>query len=617
MGDEVAIDHYRIRLEPLNGDALDQLISCWSPEGKFDPRAAAKIAFQPFSRLSLNQNPDPIRSIISSVRRRWGAVAVYESPYMDGEFWDSHAGLYEWSFKPFAITCSRLHFFSTSTTHVPKRPNDGLAERICEAFTDGLTWRDVVSRIGDDLEYRGYCVLRPISSFVVSRTAISFDHRPIDQAQQNTQLHQAETDNGGQPILCVRQKCRAHLLNARLDLMTTEFIQQDPHLGPCATASLWVATRRIGAVGGGTASYPFSQITHQALGVLSAAKLVNVAYDPNAGDLGLTGSQIKQAIAQTGGHCFECSPKKLLDSEGGAARAARIGLESLRLRLAIFTFVDSGYPALLCATGSKDPTGHVVSAIGYLRPDRAHRPRSSIEECLGIQLLDDYIPRHYSLSGAIRVYYAHDDRYGPFSRVVFDQGGKSLEGVLEQGEPGNYCRPRFTLGRCPEEEMRLARVIVPLPPGVRNRLEGSLIDALKVFDAEYPPHILSDVSVLWRSSLVLGAQFKASLVGRGYPSDIVKGYASVHLPKYIWVFEFVLCDSKWQEVPWPARIHGEFLYDATVPYHEVHLLARRVGDDCWDCREQPSLLPGLQESVVEVDSIEGARNGDGESDGPF
>jgi len=69
----------------------------------------------------------------------------------------------------------------------------------------------------------------------------------------------------GRPFLKVAQPCVANLLSAHFVIDAPEFIQQDPNLGHCATASLWVTTRAM-ARRFGTNQYQYGTITRQAMG---------------------------------------------------------------------------------------------------------------------------------------------------------------------------------------------------------------------------------------------------------------------------------------------------------------------------------------------------------------
>ena len=604
---EYATSLKSIHLVPVSGHQIGAILKHWEASVGVDVRykdfegklRAFRESVQkgmdetnPFYRfLFKNQNARPIVAILSAVRAHWGAVAICEHPYMDFEFWDSHAGLYESCFKHYDTACVRFHFISKERD--PRTTidyDDQFARDLCGHLNDGLYWDEVVKKLGEETKYRGYMVLRPTASYVVSRSAVDFDERPSSKQPTNVR-HMEQEKKPGNPILRVRQACCAHVGNATLGIQTTEFIQQDPHLGACATASLWVATRAIGGSVAGAARFPITTITRQAIGAQGAELGVNVVYDLSAGDDGLASHEIRNAIEQTG---FRCSIETV-------NRASPPSIELERLRHIVFSHVGSSLPVLLCLDRNDDSGGHVVAVVGYYMPDRV-----SVEN---LAPASKHIPAvssaHYLLSSAIEVFYAHDDRYGPFNRVVFPRFEEYDEGKEEpeQGHPLASVK----LGRVPEEELNLAETITPVPPDVRHPLFASLTNAIDDFSEDYESEWRSKLQLpddkegpayLWRSVLLLGSEFKGSLRDREYPPMIRAWYSKLHLSKYIWLLEMSLVpydatQARFQPVS-GRTVMAEYLYDATAPYHEPHQLAHRCGGHCWDYRDDANLVPFLE-----------------------
>ncbi len=571
------VDHYRIALTPISGGTLDEVTGCWDEDGVLDALRASTLGEKPFAGLAENENPDPLRSVVASLRSRWNVVALYERPYMDLEFWDSHAGLYESCFKQFRVACERLHFFSRQYPGDPSDSQDTeFAKQLCTLFVQGLSWpeiQDVLRARFDyrEVRYRGYSVIRPVSSFVVSRTAIAFDERAGDQVPDAVPL--LDLEKHGIPALRVAQDCRANLLNTTLTIRTPEFIQQDPHLGPCATASLWVATRSLGGDGPGTTRFPFSTITGQAIGAGDTTESTNNFYDPNAGNPGLTADEIRRAIGKTGCHAFEDNPAPTVQTRD----------EADRLRHVVFSFLDSGFPVLLGALSNSQSGHHIVAAVGYNMPDSKHipslRPASAFLSLEADSEESGISDRHYLLSSAVRLFYAHDDRYGPFNRVVLHDSPEEAQ-KTKKGFP----RPELLIGRGNRERMALSKVILPIPRDVRSPVFGSLVDALQNFDESPYVETYADPVFVWRCVLLLGRDFKQSLVHRECDDVLRAWYATLHLAKYVWLLEFrvakrdAVCSA--YDIN-GARVDGEFLYDATVPHFELHRLSGRVADKCW------------------------------------
>jgi hypothetical protein len=166
----------RIELTVLSTAHVDEFLSAWNAKGEIVGRGQLPPD-NPLRRyLTRNANPHPLRAILASVRRRWNAIILREYPYLDLEFWDSHAGFYEFCFHPYPVECARLHFFSFDPESNAALQSDALetiGQQIQEAIIHGKPWPEVKRALGNRVCYRGYSILRPIESFVVSRTAIS------------------------------------------------------------------------------------------------------------------------------------------------------------------------------------------------------------------------------------------------------------------------------------------------------------------------------------------------------------------------------------------------------------------------------------------------------------
>jgi hypothetical protein len=207
------------------------------------------------------------------------------------------------------------------------------------------------------------------------------------------------------------------------------------------------------------------------------------------------------------------------------------------------------------------------------------------------------------LSSAVQVYYAHDDAYGPFNRVHFFRTlrQEDQERCLASADPGAGpnadqvradFRPILEIGRVKPRLYRVSRILVPVPLDVRNGPENVLVDALQRFDKDALPRFakeLKDARFLWRTVLAEGAVFKRSLDGRGFRDELRAWYATLHLPKYVWVAEVSVVEKEEfsdQFVCGSRRqIDGEFLYDATAPLYDLHWISDRIQRRARDWRQ--------------------------------
>lgn len=561
-----------IGLELVTGSQIDEVTNLWDDELNFVKASFTSFnPSNPFYRfISDNRSPLPVRSILACVRKHWDAFAIIESPYLDLEFWDSHIGYYGTCFSKYRRECFRIHFFSGSNEAGKK-----LIEELCNGKNE-----DVLTDLG--VVYRGYSVFRPIPSFVVGRTAIEFDARHYDKMPSSIRLLPAEKN--GIPFLKAVQKCKATILNATLKIDAPEFIQQDPHLGHCGTASLWVSTN-ISSTKFGTSHFRFPTITRHAVGKPAPNQHTGLLYNPLDPNTGLSLEEIKNALSATGSGYQE-----VCQGEGESESAAL-----MRLGNFIYSYIESGLPVLLLLQNLKDRDGHVVAAIGHSLPKSGNGLKFLP---LKFAVEKEIFSRHYLVSTAINLYYVHDDCYGPYNRVVLQPSkeqkvdGSFLERMKsfcfqqKEADDSKYEKAvKVQLGRKQEPHF-IAKAIVPVHFRIRNNAWNSLVPAVTLFEEVFGDFFVKETAFLWRSYLITGSDFKKSLKRRGYSEKLMSFYARIHLPKYIWVHELTECVAT--EVnecftPTGTRlIDGEFIYDATSPSYDVKLISRRLYGSLWE-----------------------------------
>ena len=320
----------------------------------------------------------------------------------------------------------------------------------------------------------------------------------------------------------------------------------------------------------GTHRFSYETITRQAIGGWNRDREVNVVYDPTDTDSGLSGSEIRNALAATG-----ASSIAIIASGSEAADST-----ACRLTHELYSFVESGFPVILCLEDPEGDSGHAVVAVGH------HLRR--LEDTTGLRSVSELFPNeqfktppdsHYLVSSIVNLYYVHDDSYGPFNRITIKNfTAETVDGKTGiPVERGQDSKPLF-----------LTEVIVPTPPFIKNSAYQPLLRLIRRFEesiAEPKPH--NDV-FLWRSLLVEGALFKQSVVKRDYSDELCEWYATLHMPKYVWLYEVSKAsrDNFGELFSEDGRfIDGEFLFDATCPYYDVNnRISERFAGYRWDYR---------------------------------
>lgn len=583
-------DSSQITLEPISSSSLREVIRYWDSHAKDLDKFAVKEAVgrNPLARyIAFNTNPDPVRRVLSSVLTRWQCFGVLETPYTDLDFLDHYAEFYARSFIQTSPLCARLHFFSCDGDL-----NDDISEidanTLCTALRRGLEWKTRGNEFAH-YHYRGYCVLRPTNSFVVGRTAIQFDSRSAADIPSPVKELITDNEEGGRPCLNTSISCSATLLTTHLSVPNTvEFIQQDPNLGACATASVWVASRIL-AERFNLNKFAYPTITRQASRLGSNDQQLNQNIENSAASEGLAPSQICAALAETGAY------PQIIGTKPGKTRH----VHSMRLKQELYTLVESGIPVLMLVTDDNN-VGHAVVAVGH------NLPRIDVDAVLPSALeclpgtVEEISSRHILLSSCISVFYTHDDRYGPYNRVTFDSVEESLEEQINALDPTSpnsedavESPPNLvpvSVGGRDSEPHNLVQLIAPIPPSIRQNSLDSLTHLLSHFDMYYKQvleHSLNelagpDTAFVWRSLLVEKSHFKRSIVYRNYNRDLIEWYAQLRLPKYVWLFEVTVVprqsvNSLFSPV-FEHKIHGEYLFDPTTPRDEpLCLTARFMG----------------------------------------
>jgi len=550
-----------IKLTIINGSHMDEVISMWDADLQFDSSKLPLLASNknPFYKyLVKNIAPDPIRSIFAAVRKRFGAFGLFEGPYMDLEFWDSHIGFYGYSFMRYPLECQRLHFFSG---------DEAKANALKELLESGKSEQEIYSEL--DVSYTGYCVLRPTPSYVVGRTAIKFDNSAPDEVRSEVQTTEAEKK--GLPYLKSFQCCKANLLNASFEIITPEFVQQDPNLGLCATASLWVSTNLM-ARNFGTNHFRYGKITRQANSSTYKEPDINLIYDSLSDEKGLSISEIINALGATGATPLVITPSSTETPEQTFSRLSH----------EIYSFSESGFPVLLCIENEKTLDGHVVTVVGHLLPLEFDKPNILPASVFLERTATNELAGHYLLSNIVKSYYVHDDSYGPFNRVELLNDFKSMS--LQNGQ----CEPivKVRIGRLQNDRsiFNLKAALIPVPVPVRNLAWRQMSSLLVRFNRDWGSEFQKNnpsVIFIWRSLLISGSEFKRSLSIRKYSDNLKRWYAKLHLPKYIWLYELSLDEAESVNRFFPKNgkrmIYGEYLFDATSPNTDVTLIAERIG----------------------------------------
>ena len=496
--------------------------------------------------LKQNQNPLPLRSLFRIVVKRHAAsCCLREHPYLDMGYWDTYSSFYSRCFKRFEKTCERLHFF---------RGPEEKAGELRDAFLAGES-ENCVNALG--FTYLGFVVLRPTQSYCVGRTALAFDDRKGDQLPNMPPT--SDPEHKGRPRSKGISTQSANLMGARLTVSAVPYLQQDVVTGMCATASVWTASQVL-ADRHDLHRFPYLEITRQA---------VSASSDDETISRGLLPHEIRRALLATGARVEQYSPTLAMKTAGDRRNV-------VLMREILYAFIESHVPVIILLPG------HAVCCIGHLQP---HIDSFSSLSQFAVDRTEYACmsSNHYLVSETLTRFHVHNDSYGPYDRIDFLDKSTQIDLNRDRKDPRTWFRRPVILGRGRKDPVDLKGLIVPMPPYVRTPPHCVALGASRTFAKLFTSTRFreSEYNVLWRSVMTKGSTFKQSLEQRGYNESLRRAYASLHMPKYIWLCELSVFNKRETDRVLGAcdnrKIHGGCIFNASPPSSSLHPSPYRNG----------------------------------------
>ena len=271
---------------------------------------------------------------------------------MDRDYADDVAIFYSRSLRSYPNHCQRLHFFQGSITE------EGFAHLMARANSGEIGKCQQTLQDG----YLGFSVVKPLPGCPVGRTVlVTLSGRAMDGSERRFS-----------PL----RRYDVNLAVFQLNVHGLAFQQQDQGVSACATTALWTALHRVAPMEGLLLPTPAS-ITQ------SASRYVLAGGRSLPSD-GLTSHQMCEAIRAAG-----LSPL-VISSVDPENDKAEIG-----------TYLDSGFPVVLALQPLSGQDGHAVCVVGQKIGTLPPRADGSI-------LFNE-------ASRAVKAYYVHDDRLGPYA----------------------------------------------------------------------------------------------------------------------------------------------------------------------------------------------------------
>lgn len=402
-----------------------------------------------------------------------------EEGYVSKDFLHDYASYYALCFEPYPKVCRRVHFFDNEITE------EEFQEMILKPENEnGEFWE----------HYIGFVVVKPIPGKVIGYTVL-----------KTYSSSETITDRN---FWGLRDYC-IHLLGNEIKLKSLAFQEQDSVLAACATTAIWSMLNKA-AVDFHTILKSPSQITKDA---------DNVSYDgsrlfPNRG---LNVLQICQAIFNSGLVSEVKQANINITLKGESVNV--VSNEYLKKIIAAYSPI--GIPIILVVKVPTDGVHglHAITVSGF--KSTAIVPVAPSDE-----------PKF--ISNNIDRIYAHDDQWGPFTRV-------NLIDVCELQTPWTDIDPDKT-------PTLVTHIIVPVYPKIRIAYEDveaivqGLNPVLKFFFAERI--IKLDADLAWDIKIDYSENLKAQIKASTLTDEKKIKVLSKSLPKYIWTASCYIGDTK-------------------------------------------------------------------------
>ena len=394
---------------------------------------------------------------------------VIEEKYINKDFLHDLASYYVLCFKPYEKFCKRVHFFNHTFSE--------------EEFKNVL-----LSPEGEKTDfwshYLGFIVVKPIPITVIGYSVLK------------TYSHSDHLDDRNFWGL---REYTVHFFGNKLTIESLAFQEQDSVLAACATTAIWTMLNKA-SLNQDTILKSPSQITKDADVVSPDGSRLF----PNKG---LDLLQICKAILNSGLVSEVKQPDFELKDSTGKSLKKILSIQYLKKVLNAYSPI--GIPIILVIGVPNGPQYglHAITISGFKKSQpKTIPPRTEISW----------------FADNIDKLYAHDDQWGPFTRIEFEDEWKLI--TPWTALDGSH---RPTMGM---------NIIVPVYPKIRISYEDVEVVVLGLdtilslfFDKKNKEDLVWDVQITYSERIK--SQIKSSALDRSEKIN----FLTTSLPKYMWV----------------------------------------------------------------------------------
>jgi len=404
---------------------------------------------------------------------------VVEEDYISRDFLHDYTSYYALCFENYNKFCKRVHLFSSEFT---KREIKDALIGVNESKSNEI-WNS----------YLGFLVVKPIPVTVVGFSILKTYSNGVDFGLRN---------------FWGTREYKVHFYGKELTVQSLAFQEQDSVVSACATTAIWAMLNKA-ALDHYTILKSPTEITNDADELSSDGSRLF----PNNG---LNILQISKAIFKSGMVSEIKQADAQFKNKNGEAICNVVSKQYLKKIINAYSSIGIPIILIINVPNGNNYGLHAVTVSGYKKKAPVH-----IAPTKEVNYLSDNIQKIY----------AHDDQWGPFVRISFNED-HSLN------IPWSEFHPQ-------KSPTVATNIVVPLYPKIRIAFEDIEVitlglDAILTFF--FDKALQADL--VWDIKLHFSEDFKQSVKSSNLETSLKEQLLMNSLPKYLWVVSCYVAEIK-------------------------------------------------------------------------
>ncbi len=416
---------------------------------------------------------------------------VKEETYISKDYLHDYASYYAFCYENYSKYCKRIHFFDIEFTQ--------------EEFENIILQKDVPKDFWD--HYLGFIVVKPIPVTVIGYTVLK--------------TYKAEHGEFNTRNFWGTRPYKIHLFGNEVQVTSLAFQEQDSVLAACATTAIWSMLNK--------ASIDFHTILKSPSEITKDADTISPDGSRLFPNKGLNLLQICQAIFNSGLVSEIKQPDFPVCNDSGVELFHAVSHQYLKKIISAYSAIGIPIILIIRVPDGRQHGYHAITVSGY-------KQKGPTE----ITLQNDIS----WLSDNIEKFYAHDDQWGPFTRIDF----------MEDDDRGPGIETPWTTFHSDRAPTYVTNVVVSLYPKIRINYEDIEVIVLgldRILSLFFDKRLKSDL--VWEIKIDYSESFKTNIKSSALAPQDKLIITTEPLPKYLWIASCYTAEHK----------IFEFTFDAT------------------------------------------------------